>query len=136
MALNFKKEVEKKNTPRIYLYHRIRKLSSLLSACIELDEKKVVFFRSFILTILIRLSFSFVRRSTSAQKKTSYGQLKAVLVKIVSRTTYQISKKGKRIRFFLSLPVNRIFGTKFSVFLAKVVYSTKKKLYISTLQSN
>lgn len=100
MALNFKKEVEKKT--RQESTYTIASESSLVCSLLVLNwmRKKVVFFRSFILTILIRLSFSFVRRSTSAQKKTSYGQLKAVLVKIVSRTTYQISKKGKRIRFF------------------------------------
>lgn len=44
MLLNFKKKkTKKKKTPRIYLYHRIRKLSYILSAY-ESDEEKGCFF--------------------------------------------------------------------------------------------
>lgn len=95
--LNFKKnrrkKERKKNTPRIYLYKYIRKLSTH-TLHVNWMRKKVVFF-----SFDSRSSFSFEEidgRTERKKKETSCSKLKAVLVKIVSRTTYQ-SKKGKRI---------------------------------------
>lgn len=91
-------ELQKKNAKTLLIPSHPKALIHAL--CLWIGWGKRLFFYSS--SHLIRWSFSFERRDRRAQKKIhSYGKLKAVLVKIVSRTTYQKGEERKKKNEFL-----------------------------------